>query len=1497
MLQIRLQGAPAAVALSKKAVLGSDPGCDVVITDPAARPRHAVISGAGSRFLLMILDTSAPLQVNGERVTQKSIKAGDRIQIGAATLLVEEAGAVPAPAPPAAAPAPAVAPPAAMGPALDVPVALVVKGGAEDGRLYPIATERTTLGRGPGNTIVLPDPYASSKHLEVAREGVIWKVRDLGSTAGTKVNGLKVTEVEVSDGDEILVGRTTLILRVKPGAPFVPGRAAPAAPAPPPRAVPSAPPTAIPVEPLRAEPADAPRAEPAVAPRVEPVVAPRAEPAEALPPAAPLLPPVGRIEEPLPPASPVAGLREDVGAAIPVAAPPVAAPGAPPPRVPPSPTRPGMSARPAAREGPGGAWSLLGLSGEVDGKVFPIAGATVVGSGHDCGLRLPEAEGIGENHARIYESPTGPAIRLLAGAPGLVVNGWKVDLLPLAHGDVIEIAGRKLLFRAAGRPAVPVAVPDDGGSAAAAAAPQVPVTTPVSLVVRGGALDGREFPVGEKTAIGRDPKNDIALPDPTVSARHAEIRKEGDRYVLADVGSTLGSKVNGQRLPQSPLAHGDLIELGQTALVFRDRAKPVPAAPKAHALRAGAAGVRRVGAHETPSPDASALLVVAGPQRGVRYEFRDHLTIGRHEGNNLVVPHPEASNDHARISRRGGTLMLEDLRSTNGTRVNDAPIREVALNHGDVVEIGDTELMLVEPGLPLPSLDRYARPSLILLAEGNKRQARWRLPVTLTIGRNRGHLVQLDDPESSGDHARIQERGGEFFVTDLGSTNGTRLNRKRLTAEVRLRHGDVIAIGATRLAFKEANKSLEVQELRLPHLLAMAGAVAVLGIGVVVIGLVATGAVTGTKGPPNVLTLNPGFDDESGAGWDLKADSPELQKPSRSEDPEAGRRYLRVAVTPTVSPLARFEANYKDEVPLDAGHAYRLLGEVRCSASKGGAACRLQWLLPDKQVEDVWTEWVGGESPWREVSLLTRPPGGARALRVSAVVRGAAGDVGFDNVRLHAIPLSDEAAEKAPKRHRLAAEDRFGSVAVAADPRGMARLERGGAAVLREIGLRVLGAQGHPRLEQALGWTEHMTVSGAFASSEGRALDFPTAGPVHYEVRVRPVPEKGAPEGVSIEWRLDALGGPPEAVAEIVLEGAPGRGRDAWKGRVLAGGGGAETTAVGSDFPTIPGATDLVLGEGPSEIGIRFEPPVRLRGDWLAETAAVRYRATVLPSAVQGGSAAVTVRAGGSDTRKRYADLRGEIAAAEKAEPRNPGAIRAARRRFAERFKWLRGEASEEEGKIRTLEKEGDDAALALEKKAAAFEKECAEARGLSEEQEKRAEDLLREAAEIQRAYGGMAAAEKTLDHQRRVSRARDDANARGKTGIIRRILDQARAAVQSGNHVLARILLESLRNQPDLLAGTKFNEEILRELDALDRERDAPAAAEARRADLERARTAARDLEAGGDVPGALGAWQKFLGRWLDPPGGAGDGTRSPEGVEEAYKEIRRLSLLRRRK
>lgn len=114
------------------------------------------------------------------------------------------------------------------------------------------------------------------------------------------------------------------------------------------------------------------------------------------------------------------------------------------------------------------------------------------------------------------------------------------------------------------------------------------------LILNPKAVNRREIPLshGALLAIGRDPSNDLVLPDAMVSRRHAVIEQRDGSFLLRDCRSANGSVVNGERVSERVLCDGDLLAIGSVRLQFRED-PPLSASgkvlvhPSALALRCG----------------------------------------------------------------------------------------------------------------------------------------------------------------------------------------------------------------------------------------------------------------------------------------------------------------------------------------------------------------------------------------------------------------------------------------------------------------------------------------------------------------------------------------------------------------------------------------------------------------------------------------------------------------------------------------------------------------------------------------------------------------------------------------------------------------------------------------------------------------------------------------------------------------------------------------------
>ncbi len=119
--------------------------------------------------------------------------------------------------------------------------------------------------------------------------------------------------------------------------------------------------------------------------------------------------------------------------------------------------------------------------------------------------------------------------------------------------------------------------------------------------------------------IGRGKDNDIVLDDITISRNHAKLKKANDGYVLVDLGSFNGTKVNGKSIQSTTLQHDDLIKIGPVRLMFLTKEKREPSVMDSVVILRGFDDEKDdqkiVRSSSQPGPRDSGELLLKNPRR------------------------------------------------------------------------------------------------------------------------------------------------------------------------------------------------------------------------------------------------------------------------------------------------------------------------------------------------------------------------------------------------------------------------------------------------------------------------------------------------------------------------------------------------------------------------------------------------------------------------------------------------------------------------------------------------------------------------------------------------------------------------------------------------------------------------------------------------------------------------------------------------------------------
>ncbi|HEU5329535.1 MAG TPA: FHA domain-containing protein [Thermomicrobiales bacterium] len=199
--------------------------------------------------------------------------------------------------------------------------------------------------------------------------------------------------------------------------------------------------------------------------------------------------------------------------------------------------------------------------------------AVTIGRSVDNLLRLRD-DRVSRHHATVTltTEETGKAeytITDLGSSNGTTVNGTPVAPripLVLRSGDQIAIGETTLAFEA------PASGPPTAPTRIVAATMSLDGSAVFALAQTAGWIElpnGERRILGVETRIGRSNKNDIQVNDDLISRNHVHIRRIDNHFVLSDLGSANGVRINGEPvLMPRELRDGDVIELGKTTLRF-----------------------------------------------------------------------------------------------------------------------------------------------------------------------------------------------------------------------------------------------------------------------------------------------------------------------------------------------------------------------------------------------------------------------------------------------------------------------------------------------------------------------------------------------------------------------------------------------------------------------------------------------------------------------------------------------------------------------------------------------------------------------------------------------------------------------------------------------------------------------------------------------------------------------------------------------------------------
>lgn len=301
-----------------------------------------------------------------------------------------------------------------------------------------------------------------------------------------------------------------------------------------------------------------------------------------------------------------------------------------------------------------------------------------------------------------------------------------------------------------------------------------------------GRNEGKEFQVfKEETVAGRSELVDISIfGDPEIEPKHFVIKADHKRHLLQDLGTSAGTYLNGQKVTQPQLLKdGDVIQIGMTKLLFREKATQT--------ATSGTANIYGTGAHiptndricpfcgsiKDASGNCSCSAGVSGPppQAGQSMGATQMQTVYQQPPMQPGQP-------------------TQSMQPTQGMTQGMIPTQAIP-SQGQSGPFGDP--FGAAPGMG-------GGPKLVAISGPYSGQAFSLIGVPeVTIGRQSDRIISLSmDNTVSRQHARVVKEGGRFVVYDMGSANGTFVNNSKI-GQHPLSVGDIVQVGSTKLRYEE----------------------------------------------------------------------------------------------------------------------------------------------------------------------------------------------------------------------------------------------------------------------------------------------------------------------------------------------------------------------------------------------------------------------------------------------------------------------------------------------------------------------------------------------------------------------------------------------------------------------------------------------------------------------------------------------------------------------
>jgi pSer/pThr/pTyr-binding forkhead associated (FHA) protein/serine/threonine protein kinase len=356
-------------------------------------------------------------------------------------------------------------------------------------------------------------------------------------------------------------------------------------------------------------------------------------------------------------------------------------------------------------------------------------------------------------HCRIYREEEKFFVEDLNSSNGTKLNGEAVKKSEITEKDCVQIGQVKIKIQKKHSVKIPKTIFE-----------------PVVIQVKNSEKSKEYHFAQNEIVFGREDSNDVALNEKLSSRKQFKFIVATEQIFIEDLGSANGTKIKDEKITGKILYRpGTIVTVGGTEITLN--LKNVVQLP---------------------------ILVVSRLNDVKELILNGEIIFGRDATCQFVLQEGNSSRRHFKIYKEGETLYVEDLKSSNGTRHNGIKLTNRAeLKPGDLVSVGETNV----------SLKRSANDPDMAILEQNS----WKLSVVadmeahdyvfvsgMEVGRGDDCAVIIKDVKSSRKHCKILLEDGKYYVEDLGSSNGTKVDGVAITKK-EITENNLIEIGTTKI--------------------------------------------------------------------------------------------------------------------------------------------------------------------------------------------------------------------------------------------------------------------------------------------------------------------------------------------------------------------------------------------------------------------------------------------------------------------------------------------------------------------------------------------------------------------------------------------------------------------------------------------------------------------------------------------------------------------------